>query len=186
MNTKNPREGGLCGAKTRGGGTCKRKGTGTGGRCRLHGGASLVGSALPQWKHGRWSKYLPESLATKFQEGLNDPELMQLRQDVALVDALLTDFADRVKKGKGLNYRQRKEVMDLTDSRRKLIESEAKRQRELGLLVPVEKVMQLVAALASLHQEIVPREQLPHAQARMRQLLNMQTVIDVPKEGEAE
>lgn len=180
MNTKNPHEIHLCGAKTRNGGTCKRPGKGTGGRCRLHGGASLVGSALPQWKHGRWSKYLPEALAVKFREGLDDPELMKLRQDTALIDAALTDFADRVKKGKGLNYRQRKELIDLTEQRRKLIESDARRQRDLNLWVAADRVMQLMGAVAEVVREFVDRDKLPKAQARLQQLvLGQNQVIDL-------
>lgn len=32
----------------------------TRGRCRSHGGNSLTGAALPQFKHGRYSEYLPD------------------------------------------------------------------------------------------------------------------------------
>lgn len=180
MKQKTAREIHLCGAKTRGGGTCKRPGKGAGGRCRLHGGASLVGRNSPTWKHGRWSKYLPEALAAKFQEGLDDPELMKLRQDTALIDAALTDFADRVKKGKGLNYRQRKELIDLTEQRRKLIESDARRQRDLNLWVAADRVMQLMGAVAEVVREFVDRDKLPKAQARLQQLLLGQNqVIDL-------
>ena len=47
----------FCGAKTRAGGTCQRAPM-RNGRCYLHGGRSLLGYAHPNYKHGRYSKYL--------------------------------------------------------------------------------------------------------------------------------
>jgi hypothetical protein len=51
-------KGKLCGAKTRAGTPCKRLARRPQGRCRLHGGCSLIGVAHPSYKHGRRSKYL--------------------------------------------------------------------------------------------------------------------------------
>ena len=47
----------LCGAKTRAGTPCKRIARQPQGRCRLHGGCSLMGFAHPNFKHGQRSKY---------------------------------------------------------------------------------------------------------------------------------
>jgi hypothetical protein len=33
------------------------------GRCNLHGGKSLPGIASPRYKHGLYSKYIPQGLA---------------------------------------------------------------------------------------------------------------------------
>jgi len=48
----------FCGARTRNGESCKRRPNHK-GRCHLHGGKSLGGIAHPNFKHGRYSKYVP-------------------------------------------------------------------------------------------------------------------------------
>lgn len=48
----------ICGAKTRSGTPCQKPGSGVGGRCRLHGGASPTGKDSRLYKHGGFSKYL--------------------------------------------------------------------------------------------------------------------------------
>lgn len=45
----------FCGAKTRAGGCCRQPAM-KNGRCRLHGGKSLSGSAHGRYKHGRRTK----------------------------------------------------------------------------------------------------------------------------------
>jgi hypothetical protein len=83
-----------CGAKTRSAGKCKRSGTGAGGRCKFHGGASLAGPAHPNWKTGRHSKYLPTNLAGRYAESVNDPDLTSLRDDLALADGRVTELLE--------------------------------------------------------------------------------------------
>lgn len=56
------------------------------GRCHKHGGATPSGIASPQFKTGRYSKYLPARLAGRYQEAVSDPELMGLRDDIGLLD----------------------------------------------------------------------------------------------------
>jgi hypothetical protein len=61
-------------------------------QCRMHGGKSLVGSALPQFKHGRRSKYLPEQLRARYAEALSDPELLSMKAELGLIDVRLDDL----------------------------------------------------------------------------------------------
>lgn len=91
MDNRNPHEDRRCGAKTRGGTPCQRRPVAGSKRCRLHGGRTPRGEALPQFKHGRYSKSLPSRLTARYQEAMNDPELLNLRAEVALVDTLLAD-----------------------------------------------------------------------------------------------
>jgi hypothetical protein len=58
--------------------------------CYHHGGKSLAGRDSPSFKTGRFSKYLPDRLAEKYQEALSDPELISLNNELALVDSQLT------------------------------------------------------------------------------------------------
>ncbi len=87
-----------CGAKTRKGGTCQQPAM-PNGRCRLHGGMSLAGVASPTFKHGRRSKYMPVRLVEHYKEGLSDPELLNLQDEIALIDARLNDVLGRVDTG---------------------------------------------------------------------------------------
>ncbi len=87
-----------CGAKTRQGGTCKQPAL-PNGRCHYHGGKSLGGLASPTFKHGRYSRVLPARLAARYDEATTDPALLELRADVALLDARLADVLSRVDTG---------------------------------------------------------------------------------------
>lgn len=89
-----------CGArtKTRSGSTCKNNAMAN-GRCRMHGGKTPVGAALPQFKTGKWSKYLPERLLARYEEAQLDSRLLELRNEVALVDTRLAELLERIDTG---------------------------------------------------------------------------------------
>lgn len=177
----------VCGCEAFHGTACTQPGTGVGGRCSRHGGATPTGVASPAWKNGRWSKYLPAGLAARFQEGLEDRSLMQLQQDTALIDAALTIYAQHMKErpGKPLTKAQEERLIRLTEHRRRLIEADARRQRDLQQLVPADKFMSLISAVADVIREFVPKADLPRAQVRLQQLLLGQgrPTIDVTPEG---
>lgn len=69
------------------------------GRCKMHGGMSLVGLASPQWKTGRYSKYIPNRLVETYSQSLSDEEILVLRDDIALVDSRIQDLLKRVDSG---------------------------------------------------------------------------------------
>lgn len=56
--------------------------------CRNHGGRALAGADSPSLRHGRYSKYLPARLAERAAEAATDPNLVSLRDELALLDAL--------------------------------------------------------------------------------------------------
>lgn len=68
-------------------------------RCKYHGGKSLKGSASPRFTSGRWSKYMPLRLLEKYNEAANDPELLAVRHDIALMDGRIADLLSRVDAG---------------------------------------------------------------------------------------
>src|SRR5688572_7711861 len=88
-----------CGAKNRQGEPCQRWALAGRTRCRLHGGMSLVGTACPHFRTGRYSAYVPERLRERYEQAADDPELLSLRSEVALVDARLVDLLSRVDTG---------------------------------------------------------------------------------------
>jgi hypothetical protein len=83
----------ICGAKTRSGEPCKQTILGPSGRCKFHGGASLRGPDLPQFKHGRYSKLFPKEVRKRFEEAQDDPERLSLEEDVSLIQAHIADVA---------------------------------------------------------------------------------------------
>src|SRR4051812_22336527 len=85
-----------CGARTRAGHPCRQPGMAN-ARCRMHGGKTPRGLASPNLVHGRYSKDLPTRLLTRFEEALTDRELLSLRQDVALLDAMLTSKLSQIR-----------------------------------------------------------------------------------------
>ena len=76
----------VCGAKNRSGGPCLRS-VMDNGRCKLHGGAATGRPII----HGRRSKFLPVRLAERVADGMSDPNLISVLEDVALIDALIAD-----------------------------------------------------------------------------------------------
>lgn len=55
--------------------------------------------ASPHFKDGRYSKYLPARLASRFEESCRDERLLELRQDIALLDARIEDVLTKVDTG---------------------------------------------------------------------------------------
>lgn len=62
------------------------------GRCRLHGGKSPAGIASGQFKHGIYSKYVPKGMLNLYEEFRTNPDLLSLRENVALVDARIVQM----------------------------------------------------------------------------------------------
>lgn len=87
--------------------------------CYMHGGKSLAGLASPQFKHGRYSKYLPGDMLSRYQEALDDTELLSLRSEIALLDARLGEQVEGLKTGEGGQVweRLRATYQQLTDAR---------------------------------------------------------------------
>lgn len=92
----------ICGAKTRSGEPCKNRQMAN-GRCRFHGGKTPKGMGLPQFKHGRYSKYMPKRLLERYDQAVQDPELLSLREEVAALDARIADVMLRVDTGESGN-----------------------------------------------------------------------------------
>jgi hypothetical protein len=88
-----------CRAKSKRSGQQCRRAPMQNGLCYMHGGATPSGLALPQTTTGRYSKHLPTRLTSRYQQALSDPELLAMREEVALIDARLADVLGRVDSG---------------------------------------------------------------------------------------
>lgn len=87
-----------CGAKTRSGKPCQLWAM-PNGRCGKHGGLTPRGAASPHFKTGRYSRDLPTRMASRYQEAVADPELLSLREEIAAIDARVSDLLGRVDTG---------------------------------------------------------------------------------------
>lgn len=91
---------------------CKAKSKRTGERCKApavrgrevcyyHGGRQARGIAHHEFKHGRYSKAMPTRLLEKLETNLRDPDLVVLRQEIALCQTRIQDLLTRVDTGEG-------------------------------------------------------------------------------------
>lgn len=137
----------LCGAKTRKGTLCQNPAM-KNGRCRMHGGTTPRGTDLPQFRHGRYSKSLPDNLAGRYEEALSDEERHDLRDEIALAEAKIADLLSGMKRGPAsLEARAWKDVERWTARKQRLVVADARLARARQEMVSAEEVMALVAAL---------------------------------------
>ena len=97
--------------------------------CHIHGGKTPEGAALPQFKHGRYARSLPERLAGRYEEAAADPELLSLREDVALLDTRLSQLISRADTGESAEAWSRVQKA-LKDLRKAEVGGKPDRKRE--------------------------------------------------------
>lgn len=95
----------ICGAKTRSGEPCQNYPMDN-GRCRMHGGRNvedkrneIASTRRPPGRppsHGRYSKYLKETLKEKYEEFENDPDILSLKSELAQMRALLARYLEDI------------------------------------------------------------------------------------------
>jgi hypothetical protein len=130
--------------------------------CSMHGGKSLRGVDSPRFKTGRHSKYLPDRLAERYEEALNDAELTRLNDEIAVVDARLQDLLDRLRADGEAIASGRDEstawglILGLMEQRRKLVATERKHLADDERFIAVESLMVFMAALLDIVRRWVP------------------------------
>lgn len=67
--------------------------------CYHHGGATPRGMLLPQTTHGRFSKDLPTRLLANYEAAATDPDLVALREEMAILVSREADLIGRVDSG---------------------------------------------------------------------------------------
>lgn len=71
------------------------------GRCRMHGGKIPRGPALPQFKTGRYSKFLPSGVLEHYQQALADEDLLATRDGIALAETRIIELLKTADVGAG-------------------------------------------------------------------------------------
>jgi hypothetical protein len=67
--------------------------------CVVHGGKTPRGIASANTKHGRYSRDLPTRLLDRYEAAQKDPRLLELRDDISLLQARLSEVLSRVDDG---------------------------------------------------------------------------------------
>ena len=68
-------------------------------KCRMHGGVALVGAQVNNFRTGRHSKYLPADLDKIYTEALANPDLLEMADHIALLEARIQDVLKRASGG---------------------------------------------------------------------------------------
>lgn len=91
-----------CTAKSkRSGERCKRAAAPGRKVCYVHGGKTPRGPALPQFKTGRYSKYLPTGVLDSYHAALADEDLLATRDSIALAESRIVDLLKTLDVGAG-------------------------------------------------------------------------------------
>lgn len=88
-----------CGARTRGGYPCRSYPVTGRNRCDKHGGLTPVGMDAPSFRHGKHSKYLPKRLGEAYARAVNNPDILAMHEEAALLDTRLLDVLKRADAG---------------------------------------------------------------------------------------
>lgn len=146
-----------CTAKSkRSGGRCKNPPVRGRTVCRMHGGASPVGAASPQYKGAGRFKYLPVAMAERYRAAKADPELLALRKDLALLEVRLSTLLERVTETgpADVDAATWAEIRELVQERLRIVEAEYRRLAATHQLVPLARalmVMQEIATVIARH-----------------------------------
>lgn len=87
----------VCGGLCRDGSACQNTAVMANGRCRRHKGTAARGVANPLTTSGRYSRDLPTRVLQRYESALADPELLSVRDDVALLQGAITDLMAELK-----------------------------------------------------------------------------------------
>lgn len=181
----------ICGAKARSAAdpaaVCHHAPTPGSNRCARHRGtADLRGPLAPNYKDGRWSRFLPTPWQETYALAAASPELENLRDDLAALEVLMGDTLQQLgqameERGDAQDLdpeeraaiftaeaRLRRQFLDQLETRRRLVETNSK----VGGAIPRDQVQALVWRIMEIaRRHVTDRAMLVGMAADMRALL---------------
>lgn len=146
--------------------------------CYMHGGASPRGLTAGQFKSGRYSKYLPERLRERYDVAQQDPDILVLRDEIALADARLMDLLTRVDAGEsGVLWKDLKDLVDQLGKGVETLDLDGARSALKGLQEVVLKGYADSTAWEEIRAVLMLREHL--VRSERQRLVQMQQMISV-------
>jgi len=115
----------------------------------MHGGKTPRGVELPQFRHGHYSKAMPDRLVERYERALSDEERYDLRDEIALSEAKIADLLAGMESGASedaLRSRWR-EVERWIARKQRAVETDARLAVIKQEMVSAEEVMALVAGI---------------------------------------
>jgi len=138
-----------CGAKSKqnNGEPCKSFAMRGSARCRIHGGKVKRGTESASFKHGRYTKVLGSSILTRYIQSEQDPELLSHRDEIRLMDAHLAEMLGEIQDQPGDHVDLWSEVREVVEVRKRLLEAETKRLKEIDGTMRLEDALLLITQL---------------------------------------
>lgn len=189
------------------------------GRCRVHGGKVPKGELHPNFKHGRYSKYVPKNLMEMYESSRGDPQVLELVDEISILDSRIADRLKALEEKEAANATWKElqglwsqfmhavrrqdaqaqqqfvgelndliktgssqadiwyEIMNLVESRRKLVDSEGRRIEIKQSIITVEQAFYLVSAVVAALKEVVYR----HADPQTARLILVDASVEHQK-----
>ena len=135
-----------CGARTRGGGQCKRWPVDGRSRCRAHGGATPRGTASPHFKHGRYSTVLSVRVNEKYQQAAYDPDFLTHAAELHLIDTRIAVLCQELAGEHASEIWA--QISRWLDLRVKTLNSELARRKTYGSMIDAEEFLSLAGSLS--------------------------------------
>jgi hypothetical protein len=132
----------LCGAKTRGGGKCKKPAM-PNGRCKLHGGKTPSGTDSVHFKHGLYSKVFHGRMAERFADADADKTPLDLLAELKIQRAMLAERIDQVSAQPTPKADDLKSVTFLADAVVRTAATIAKTRNDTALTIAEVKFLQV-------------------------------------------
>jgi hypothetical protein len=123
--------------------------------CYKHGGKAPMGYALPQTTHGRYSKLLPLQMAAKYREARDNPDLRSLHDDIAVLEARLTELFARLGQDTAADGETWAEIRRMWDIRCTLTQTEVRRLVALDQMISTEQLMVFLGVVTDVIQRAV-------------------------------
>ena len=115
-------------------------------RCKYHGG--LAGRPVVS---GKYSKYnpVPKGLRDKYDRATEDPEILNLTNKIALLDAQIWQIAEFAQDQDTFTTVQMKQLIVLLKQQKELVAQETSRRVTMGSMLSAEQVMTLIGFIYS-------------------------------------
>ena len=158
---------------------CKRNAKPGRSVCKIHGGDTPVGLAAPNFKTGRYSKYLPAGLAERYVVARTDPELLSLRDEIGLVDTRISEVLTQPSDPDASLGTVWEFLEPLIEQRRRLVESEHKRLHALQAVITAEQLMILLSTVTDvIKTHVQDRQALSAISLELKRLMTVDVNVE--------
>ena len=148
----------LCGAKTRSGKPCTQIAM-SNSRCKMHGGKSLIGSAHPRFKHGRYSKAFSGNLLERYKDYLRNPLARENLEAMAVLQVMIDeDIENLIANGNTIDQDVHAELRKNLDLQTRIYERDTRSRVLTKQMVTLDEVLILAAKTKEIIERYVSQD----------------------------